>query len=80
MLAIYSIKENYKNDCDLKPTGHSDFIFDVRVFQEYVHICTKYEVAMFEPTARRSVHRHQQRRTTDKAWLCKELKFCGCFH
>ena len=39
-----------------------DYTFDAYI-GEKVHICTKYEVSIFNPVARRGVH-NRQRRTT----------------
>ena len=38
-------------------TYHGDFMYGGYIFGGYTHICTKYEVSMFKPMARRVVDR-----------------------
>ena len=44
----------------LTTTGQNDQIFDMYIEGKRVHICTKFEVSMFNPVAKRGVHRCQQ--------------------
>ena len=41
-------------------TGQNDKIFNVYIEGKKVHICTKFEVSMFNPVAKRGVHSCQQ--------------------
>ena len=53
------IKEKYHKICHLKTTSQNDKIFNVHILGPYMHIHIKYEVSIFNPVAKRAVHRHQ---------------------
>ena len=53
-------KENIRNDCHLKSTGYLKIICLVPILEAYVHTCTKYEVSMIKPVARKAVNRPSQ--------------------
>ena len=54
------VKEKYQNGCHLKIRSQNDEIFNVPILGAYLHIHVKYKVSIFNPVARRAVHRHQQ--------------------
>ena len=51
------MKEKYENGCRLKTKKQNDKIFHVHMVGAYVQIHTKYKVSIFNPVARRAVHR-----------------------
>ena len=53
------IKEKYHKICHLKTTSLNDLIFNVHTLGAYMHTHIKYEVSIFNPVARRAVHRCQ---------------------
>ena len=55
------MKEKYHKICHLKTTSQSDKIFNVHILGAYMHINIKYKVSIFNPVARRAVHRRQCR-------------------
>ena len=59
MWAGEQIKEKYQNGCHLKTTSQNHSIFNVHLWETYVHKCTKYEVSKSILVPGRHVHRQQ---------------------
>ena len=67
MRTAYQPKVKYQNGCYLKILDQSNLLFNVRILA-YVHICTKYEVSMLKPMARRAVYRQVRQQ-----WQCSAM-------